>query len=827
MCGFLVALVAGCALGFETPAEKTSGDACPSLECFAPRVDDWYYPAEESAERAVLKVPRLTGIAGREVSLAMPGDVMPSRVAVGGTFHGWQVAETLERPTAMVVLERDFDRWGLILFVDQDRVVAEIRKAVGSLKQIRPPAVRFPADYFPRLLAAKEDLLGHRFLSASIDASFVDVAGCLAPCEAYTFLGSPESKRKWIVEPDGSIGLMPERRSKARKPQDVLSDPRVAIHGTASDSQQARKAAAAGKTGPQARPAVNPLRRKLGLLGSYLPAVDFGFFDVQRKAGWEVCALADCGQKPAGLVRLRRTDGPTQYYQIDPLRTLPDGKAFFAALLALQRSWERILSPGMQLEIGDRRAMDAARAGIAGALTGCVGPHPKYGMGVYWAEEHDGFPPTTLSLGTCLLDWGLLDEFKTRQGYYLDRFVQSDGTFRYYGPALAEYGQLLDLAAAYVRRTGDATWYQKHRTAIERIADRLLRLRAESCRVQSRDALTYGLLSGSAEADTASQQDYFLSGNVWCWRGLAETGAVLVQIGRRQSDNALLRRGEEMLDQARRFHADILRAVERAVVDAAGEKYLPPIVGLNKPPFQTMTQDRLASYTNYRYWPESLSAGCLPPRFDRMILDYRQAHGGELLAMTRFIKHLDDWPFYHQAYGLLAQDRVPNFLLAYYAHVAHHQTQGTFTAYEQVPIVGEGSRREQADYCVPSQLTAPILTRWMLAFEERDADVLWLCRAAPRAWFRQKLAMRGALTRWGRVDLEIRPTGDLQRYSVKIAIPAESRPAVNLRIRHPQQWRIAECRVIGGRCERIEADRELVVLRPSAKTLTAEILFQR
>jgi hypothetical protein len=244
-----------------------------------------------------------------------------------------------------------------------------------------------------------------------------------------------------------------------------------------------------------------------------------------------------------------------------------------------------------------------------------------------------------------------------------------------------------------------------------------------------------------------------------------------------------------------------------------------------------MTQDRLASYTNYRYWPESLSAGCLPAQFDRILLDYRAAHGGDLLATTRFSGHLDDWPFYHQAYGLLAQDRVANYLLGYYAHVAHHQTAGTFTAFEQVPIVGEGSRREAADYCVPSQLTAPILTCWMLAFEERDADVLWLCRASPRAWFRQKLAMRGALTRWGRVDLEIQPSSDLRRFTAKIAIPAEPRPedvrpTVKLRIRHPQRWRITECRVLGGLCDRIEADREQVVLRPAEKSLTVQLVFE-
>lgn len=64
-----------------------------------------------------------------------------------------------------------------------------------------------------------------------------------------------------------------------------------------------------------------------------------------------------------------------------------------------------------------------------------------------------------------------------------------------------------------------------------------------------------------------------------------------------------------MVAEAKSFQADILRAVERSVASTEGGKFLPPIVGL-RIPFGTMTQDTLAFYTNYRYWPEALSAGC-------------------------------------------------------------------------------------------------------------------------------------------------------------------------------------------------------------------------
>jgi hypothetical protein len=460
-------------------------------------------------------------------------------------------------------------------------------------------------------------------------------------------------------------------------------------------------------------------------------------------------------------------------------------------------------------------------------MCGCVGLHPKYGMGTYWgaSDQHDGFPPTTLSLCTCLLDWGLTAEAGNRLGYYLERFVRPDGTLKYYGPAVAEYGELLDLAAAYARRTGDWQWFDEHRAAILRIVDYLLRLRAESKRSQPRDALTYGLLFGGAEADTHEQRNYYFSNSVWCWRGLLEVGNLFVKRGTEQHDAALTARGRGLLDECKALRDDIARAVDRSVISAADGDFVPPIAGLRKP-FATMTQDQLASYTNYRYWLEALSARCLAPERERAIIAYRLAYGGELLGMTRFEKHLDDWPYWHYASSLLAHDRRTHYLLGYYAHLAHHQTPGTFTAYEQVPIHGQPSRPEMADYCVPSQLTVPLMTRWMLAWEERDAEALWLCKGAPRAWLANGLSLRKATTRWGPVDLDLQPQDNLRRMTARIALAQESRPTVVLRVAHPARMRIAECQLQGARCEAVDPDRELIRLKPEARAITVTLTFR-
>ena len=781
-------------------------DESLSLDDFRASVDDWYYPREEPAERAGLKMPTLVELADEEVSLAAAEGAQAVRVSVGGELFGWRVAETLAEPEPIVVLEREFDRWGLIVYLGKQGVVAEVRKAVGRLDAIQRPHARFPADYFEQLLAAKEDVLAKKVLASGRDPSYQDVAAYLAPLQAYTFLGSPESPKKYIVQPDGSIGTLPKRwgANKALEttvfdPNDILPEDLIA----------------------------HPLAVKRGLLGGYLPAVNYGYWDAERRIGWELCALMDTGESCRTFVRVRPTDREAEFYELEPLQRLDNGKPFFAALLRLKQSWERFFQDGIQLEVGDARIHDATRAAIARAMSGYAGLHPKYGMGGYWGSDdrHDSFPPTTLSLCTCLVEWGFPEPAGKRLGYYLDRFVKPDGTLTYYGPAVAEYAELLDLAARYVRLTGDTTWLDRHRPTLDAIAAYLIRLRQESLQSQSPDSPSYGLLYGGAEADTRKDTAYYFSGSAWCWRGLVELGNLLMEVGRRRRDAELQRRARQLLEEAEALRGDVLRSLKRSVIASGEQPFLPPIAG-HKEPFQTMTQDRLASYTNYRYWPETLSAHCLPPEYERMILDYRTSYGGELLAMTRFTGHLDDWPFWHQAYGLLRHDRISRYLLGYYAHLAHHETPGTFTAYEQVPIRGYGFRREHADYCVPSQLTIPIMTRRMLVFEDRDADLLWLCRAVPRKWLEHNLSFSGVPTRWGPVALDLEPSDDLRQITARITLDSDPKPTIVLRIRHPQRMRIASCEVSGGECAEIDAEREMVRLHLEAKTAIVDLSFQ-
>ncbi|MEA3226565.1 MAG: hypothetical protein U9Q07_11495, partial [Planctomycetota bacterium] len=385
-------------------------------------------------------------------------------------------------------------------------------------------------------------------------------------------------------------------------------------------------------------------------------------------------------------------------------------------------------------------------------------------MGHYWGKGHSTFPPTNYFMNTSLLEWGFKDEAKERLGYYLSRYVKDDGTLNYYGPAVAEYGELLALVARCVQLGGDNNWFLSHLPKLDLIIDRLLAELKESRKKYDPGSNQYGLLYGSPEADTRKDKRFWFSGNIWCWRGLKEIGEVESGIGEKTANSMLKQRGEELQREAAIFRKHITAALERSIRTNTAEPFLPPCTGYDGRPFEKMNESTFSNYTNYRYWLEMLSGGLMDDRMNNAIIDYRRTHGGELLGMTRFSSKVDNWPYCHFAWGLMDAKQREQYQLGFYAHLAHHQTRGTFTAYEQVHITGVkdsdySERTYSAHYCVPSQAVVPITLKWILVWEDLDSEQVWLAEAAPQSWFDGGFKVEDAPTRWGEISLTISPGG--------------------------------------------------------------------
>ena len=298
------------------------------------------------------------------------------------------------------------------------------------------------------------------------------------------------------------------------------------------------------------------------------------------------------------------------------------------------------------------------------------GDHPKYGVGAYAHEMHDGFPPTIIAAVDALSAWGLGERAARLFRYWLARFVRPDGSIDYYGPSISEYGQLLHTAAALEERAGTGGWWQEGFPALDRLAEHLLRLRA-AAKAGMKDSPRDGLIAGVPEADTRADIRRYFHNNAWAAKGL-----------RRFADLCDSRKASPATppDAARKVAAelaqDTLRAIEKTWPADPSDWWLSPQVEpLPKPSRLTGAPD-VASYTNYRYWPELLSSDLLPKELATRVVEARLSAGGQYCGMTRFAGHLDDWPLAEYLSGLWSLGRKDDFLLSLYGHVAYHQAEG-------------------------------------------------------------------------------------------------------------------------------------------------------
>ncbi len=384
----------------------------------------------------------------------------------------------------------------------------------------------------------------------------------------------------------------------------------------------------------------------------------------------------------------------------------------------------------------------SARIGVLRALNTFVGQHPKYGWGGYEGNEHDGFPPTIISLTSALLDVGLVDTAQELFGAWLTQYVRPNGSIDYYGPSLSEHGMLLDLGVRAIRMARDPGFADAVLPALRALADAL------AARYRNHGDLLAGIPEADYHADAAAGQAVYYGNNLWCARGLSVFGAYLGDAG---GDYRAC--GHAWRSQAQQQLADDVLVV------AGQPDYVPAARGARNPP-PSLTADRESSYINYRFWPEMLSSRLLTPEQADAIFAWRRQAGGEACGTTRFVAGIDDWPAMEVGLALLDHDRVAAAQRLLVGHIGLAQAAGHQTAYEQVSLrTGpDGYRQAIAGHCVPAQVVGPRLLRNLLVHEA--ADGLWLNRAGLRAWLTDGYGVSGVTTPWGTVAFSLRDDGD-------------------------------------------------------------------
>ncbi len=774
---------------------------------------DEYYPDVVTEKKIdAQNVPAVIGFEGFDrVTLTMSRTKSILTVRVGQEFEKWRLNEIIEfnkKPVA--VMERNFEKHGLIIFMSADGIIAWLKKPIGIIRSRQISLIpNYPEGYYEELFKSKEDVLAKKVITEFGEPSYEQVAKLLPPIAyPYHYLRINEDPYRIIVEWNGlipgyfdeqtlrSIGLSPPGEEKS-------------------------------------------LLVKMGLIGGYLPAVDLGYFDEEHSIGWEEIVFThedDTLKSHINMrIRIYGADNVKDYFFYGvpgtPLTLSQDGKSFYRSLLELKLRWDRFFSGKTEIITPEERVNDAYQAGLILAMENLEGREwprrPKYGSKGYAAEMHNTFPPATTSVVNCFLDWGLTREAKDIVKYYLINYVREDGTFRYYGPAPDEYGQMLDAVARCFWATRDYVWIKELFDPVQRIINHIMIEREKSKNIYPRDSIFHGLMLGILEADYYQKPPiHNYSNDAWCWRGLFEIGRVLLEAGRMMQDQLMLEMGNKCILEAEEYKKDILASMEKTFDKSSEPYFLPVIVGSMRPVNMTMNMD--TSYANYHLYADLLYSGFLDEEKALAIIRFREKNGGELAGTTRFEGWMDDWPAVGYGWAFLKYDLIDKFLMLYYGHMAFHQNPGTFVAYEQIDFrdTGGKGRMIKADHCIPATLVVPHLTRLMLVFEDRDNGILWINKAAPRRWFEEgkEIISKHVVTSFG--EISYRTVSKIASEGLivcKLELPERGLEAdILLRLRPPNNFRIKKVEINNELWEKFDTEAEVVII-PKGTTGKKEI----
>jgi hypothetical protein len=643
-------------------------------------------------------------------------------------------------------------------------------------------------------LTAPQDALTRRVLARPGDPTYDHVASLLPQNGSWDFIGTPRSQWKPLVHPDGRITIR-----TTVKPEGGKTDFRRDVCCLFDPAREGLPYA--GRSGSQ------------GLLDGYLPVNRTRIATPDGQGEWEQTSFVstDAAGRSTLSIRAARLgeNASNAYFTVaeptcpelasllrmsnGPRASRVDAGGFDQALAALRREYRQVLTDRMTLDVPDKFLADAALGGLVKGINTYVGAIPHYGATRYFCDDGratESFPPTTTTMADACLEWGLFDRARACLDHHLRHFVSAEGALQHRGTgaSVSEHGMMLSSIARYAAFTGDTATVEAWGGVITAICQHLLSARDPGS----------GLIHGCPEDDVRSwpARPWF-SGNCWACRGLMDIAPVL-QTSQNSSRRDL---GLRVQRECRAFRRAIVTAVDSSIIGTTTPPFIPPWPGYTEPianftdpvcfPGSPSDWMFLSGYSNYRFYPEMLSARVLPRRQADLVLRYREQHGGELLGLTRLASGrnvlVDDWPVHNVLRGLLELDKPRKFLLTVYSHLAHHQARGTFFAPESTSL-----DKLDCIHCVPCQLTVPLAAKWMLVDAAPGTDTLWLNRAAPRPWLEpgQRIAVSDAPTHWGRVSYQVESELDRGRIKVQVTLPQPQQPQrVMLRLRCPRGWR--------------------------------------
>lgn len=558
-------------------------------------------------------------------------------------------------------------------------------------------------------------------------------------------------------------------------------------------------------------------RREEGMLGGWMPAVR----KVMRREGepgswYDVLVFADVRASDRFVVQTWHRTMKVQagaiaavhythsYCAFAPSRSAATAEQFYAALIDFAAYWQQALEGTVQAQCPDVSWNDMAQFAFARELVVRPGgDYPKYGAVErdYYGNEYDGFQDTFTSSFYANLEWGRFAQAAAVLDNYFDDFVQDDGLPNMRGPEVGQLGLTLSLLARYLRYTGDAPRLRRLRPKIAAIAQVLCALH-DNALALPRTAFGHGLLHGWNESDACLFPDPSLwwkpyyANSALTIRGWEDIAQVWSTLGGDAGQAAQWQR------RARQLRVRLEASLRANVRGDLSPPYVGPLPGTTLTFRQSLLQEKPSEQQwPHRAYAELLQADVLPDDLANLVVDCLRGHGGTSIGVVANIappepggRDLLGFISYGYAQQLLRLDRIEEYLLFVYAHRYHVHTRGSWTAGEVSGITGG-----MPLFCLPAQMTIPLLLRWMLVSDDSAGEHLFLARAVPRAWLGSgaPVGIAAAPTRWGRVTLTLCADPAARCISADVQLPERAPKRTWLTLRAPAGTRLQRVLVDG------------------------------
>ena len=531
-------------------------------------------------------------------------------------------------------------------------------------------------------------------------------------------------------------------------------------------------------------------KRHEGLIGGWMPAVR-KVMPGDDRSYYEVVVFGDVLATDRFIVqtwhrtvhvsggKIIKAEYGYSYPAYTRRRQEPTAEEFFRGMLEFAEYWERQMADMAAITLPDSNWTNMARhAFVKELMVRPGGTYPKYGAvdRDYYGSEYDGFQDIFTMSFYANMECGRLDVARAIFDDYFTNFTDAKGMINMRGPETAQFGLTLFLIAHYYGLTGDRALLLKHREKIEATAMLLTELQDEALKLPETDR-GYGLIHGWCESDACLAADP----SVW-WKPYYANSAFAVrgwreisQAWRKAKFSGAEAKVADWEQRADRLQKQLRKSLDENTKRDMSPPYVPLLPGSPYTFREAMEKERPSEQQwSHRCYAELLQANVLSSTQANAVVDTMRSYGATTIGVVANVERANPngrailgFISYGYAQMLLRLGRIEEYILFLYSHRYHDHSRGSWTAGEVAGITGGG-----ALFCIPAQQTIPLLVRWMLVFEDSDADTLHVGRAIPRDWIAsgKPIAIESAPTRYGRVSyrLETREAGVL---AANVALP--------------------------------------------------------